>query len=194
MDLPNYTDSERLGEDYTLSWPPMLPTTRNLTLLASLLVALLLVPASAQAGCPSAGSSSAQLSTDQAQDTIRCLLNGARKGSGARKLKQRGALDASAQHHASEMASLGYFSHTSPSGDDVRDRAEAFGYVGRGKGMLAEIIAAGQDSPAEVVRAWVASDPHRVVILDRRLRHVGVGIGLTTNPFDVFYSVSFGNR
>ena len=168
----------------------MLSTTRNRTFLASLLVALLLVPASAQARCPNAGSSSAQLSTDQAQDTIRCLLNRARKRSDAPKLKQRDSLDAAAQHHASEMASLGHFSHWSPSGDDVRDRARAFGY----KGAVGEIIAAGQSSPARVVDAWLESDPHRAVILSRRLRHVGVGVGLSTDSLGEYYAVSLGRR
>jgi uncharacterized protein YkwD len=161
---------------------------------AAISVALLANAAVAQGRCANANGSGAALGADVAQTTIRCLLNDARHDRGARKLKQRDALDGAAQFHATEMAGLGYFSHTSPSGEGPSDRAKDFGYLRGGKGTVAEVIGAGtQWSPRAVVNAWLASGPHRAAILSRRYRHVGVGVGVSSSSL-VFYSVSLGDR
>jgi uncharacterized protein YkwD len=165
---------------------------RTYLFLAALLVALFAVPAGAHAGCSGADASAAALGTDQAQSAVRCLVNDARHGRGARKLAQRDSLEAAAQYHANDMAGGGYFSHSSPSGEDAFDRAESFGYLGR-KGTVGEVIGAGTNwSPREVVRAWLDSGSHRGVLLGRRYRHIGVGV--TASSSLVIYSVSVGNR
>jgi uncharacterized protein YkwD len=50
--------------------------------------------------------------------------------------------------------------------------------------IVAENVAAGQPTPAEVMRAWMASPGHRRNILDPRLTHLGVGC---VDRFDSFY-------
>ncbi|CAN5505557.1 hypothetical protein BH20ACT15_BH20ACT15_00050 [soil metagenome] len=161
-------------------------------LVAALVVALLAVPAAAQA-CRNADRSGAELSTGQAQRAIRCLVNHRRGDRRARKLDRRGTLEAAAQYHAIEMTTLGYLSHSSPSGGDAYDRAALFGYLNGGKGRVGEVLASGtQWSPRGTVKAWLSSAPHRNVILNRRFRHIGVGV--TTSAGLVFYSVSVGYR
>lgn len=159
---------------------------------AALVVALFAVPAGANAGCPGADASAAATGIDQAQSAVRCLINDARHDRGAKKLAQKDSLEAAAQYHATDMAARGYFSHTSPSGEDAFDRAETFGYIGR-KGTVGEVLGAGTNwSPREVVREWLASGSHRGVILGRRYRHIGVGVYPSSSL--VIFSVSVGDK
>jgi len=168
-------------------------TIRIQLLLAALLVVLLAAPATAQAGCAGADASAAALGTDQAQSAVRCLVNDARHGRGARKLNQKDTLEAAAQYHATDMVARGYFSHSSPSGEDAFDRAKQFGYLNGGKGTVGEVIGAGTNwSPREVVRAWLDSGSHRGVLLGKRFRHIGVGV--YTGSSLTYYSVSVGKN
>jgi uncharacterized protein YkwD len=70
------------------------------------------------------------------------------------------------------MVCRAFFAHENPDGAQVWDRAVTAGYRYR---KVAENIAAGQRTAAEVVRGWMESPGHRANILDGELTQIGVG-------------------
>jgi len=101
------------------------------------------------------------------------LLNAERREAGLRRLRRDRRAERAALAHAEDMAEREFFSHTCPDGTVPRDRAEEararFERVG-------ENIAAGQPTPEEVMRSWMASPGHRENILREEYTHVGVGL------------------
>ncbi len=89
-------------------------------------------------------------------------------------LKTNAQLTAAAQDHASDMANLGYFSHTSKDGRTFDKRIKAKGYDSPG----AENIAQGQSTPEQVVSAWMASEGHRANIMNCELNTIGVAVDM----------------
>jgi uncharacterized protein YkwD len=102
------------------------------------------------------------------------LTNEHRRAAGCANLTWNPALGLAAQRHAEDMAAKNYFSHKSRSGASFATRIRRAGYRYR---LAAENIAAGQQSPEEVVATWMASPGHRVNILNCRLQHIGIGFG-----------------
>ena len=78
-----------------------------------------------------------------------------------------------AQRHAEDMVANGYFDHTSQDGRSFSDRAVDAGYDGSPRG---ENIAAGQQTPEQVMDAWMGSDGHRANILADGSDEIGVGL------------------
>lgn len=125
------------------------------------------------------------------------LTNRERTARGLSALAPDAKLAAVARGHSADMASRGYFDHSSPEGRSARDRAEACGYETRkelGGGRFAvgvaeniqkiptgQVIGIGQvdDDPESVaraqVRAWMESPGHRRNILTARYTRLGVG-------------------
>jgi hypothetical protein len=71
------------------------------------------------------------------------------------------------------MATRGFFGHIGPGGTTLVQRDSAAGYLKWT--YLAENLAAGQRSPADVVAAWLNSPEHRANLLSSRVREIGVG-------------------
>jgi uncharacterized protein YkwD len=118
------------------------------------------------------------------------LTNEHRRAAGCSNLTWNPALAQAAQHHATDMAANNYFSHTSRSGTSFATRIRRAGYRYR---MVAENIAAGQQSPEEVVATWMASPAHRANILNCRLRHVGIGLGeSSSSSYGLYWVQDFG--
>jgi len=65
-----------------------------------------------------------------------------------------------------------YFSHTSPTYGSPFDMMRDFGVTYKSAG---ENIAQGQQTPQEVVQAWMNSEGHRKNILSKDFTHIGVG-------------------
>jgi uncharacterized protein YkwD len=80
------------------------------------------------------------------------------------------------------------FAHEGPDGSQVWDRAVAAGVR---LPKVAENIAAGQRTPAEVVRGWMDSPGHRANILDRDLTQIGVG-RVEGGSYGVYWTQVFG--
>jgi uncharacterized protein YkwD len=77
-----------------------------------------------------------------------------------------------AQGHADAMFEQDFYDHDNPfTGDDPSSRGEEAGYGP----YVGENIAMGQQSPREVVRAWMNSTGHRENILGS-YDHIGIGI------------------
>jgi uncharacterized protein YkwD len=70
------------------------------------------------------------------------------------------------------MSANRYFSHVGLDGDRAWDRAEEVGYSSNGFG---ENIARGQETPEEVVAAWMNSSGHRANLLNASWKDIGVG-------------------
>ena len=108
--------------------------------------------------------------TDRAAEIL-ALVNEERKKAGLNELKASVPLNGAAQARAMEIRTR--FSHTRPSGkscfsvlDDMAIRYRVCG----------ENIAAGQQTPQQVVSAWMASPGHRANILNPSYTHMGAGM------------------
>ncbi|MEW1839312.1 CAP domain-containing protein [Nonomuraea angiospora] len=100
------------------------------------------------------------------------LANAERVKGGCDPLKHDARLRRAAFGHSADMAKNDYFDHDSRDGRDMADRIRATGFTGS---TLAENIAMGQRSAAEVVKGWMNSDGHRQNIMNCSYTLIGVG-------------------
>ena len=77
------------------------------------------------------------------------------------------------------MARRGYFAHQRSGGPSLGRRVRAAGFRGRNVGEAIAYGCGSLSTPASIVRAWLASPPHRVILLSRRSR---VGVGVSGRP------------
>lgn len=182
---------------------------RIATLLSPALVICiaLAMPASASAAAPCANSAIVPDATNIAtvKKATLCLLNAERTARGLSKLTSNGQLGKAAQSFSVSMVRQRFFDHVSPSGSTLDRRVRRGTSYLRGRvrsWSLGENIAWGSGelaSPQEIVRSWMNSAGHRRNILDRRFRHIGIGVQ-TGAPDDVqgqpaaTYTTNFGSR
>ncbi|MEU6067530.1 CAP domain-containing protein [Streptomyces sp. NPDC047082] len=142
---------------------------------------LLAVPASATPG-------PASLRSEVIKQT-----NAERTKAGCPALTSNPALTTAAQNHTVDMANHNFVGHTGSDGSSPVDRVQAAGYTGWS--ALAENVAAGQTTAADVVKAWMDSPGHRANILNCSLEHIG--IGYVTKPdtgYGTFWTQDFGAK
>ena len=117
---------------------------------------------------------------DEANAALVCLINAERTSRGMRALHRDADLGQAARGHAGDMVRRTYFSHVTPGGADLGDRIRSAGYGRPGDGWKAgEALGWGTGSratPAALVDEWLASPPHRHILLDPGYREIGVGI------------------
>jgi uncharacterized protein YkwD len=163
------------------------PRFSDLSTGALLLAAAALIAAPAAMGrssggpaCPYSGQSPSNLTPAQAEQSVTCLINKARRGNGARPLGPDPRLASAAGGHSAAMDSSNFFSHDGD-GSPV-DRIRASGYLaGASTWMIGENIAWGggrQGTPKATVARWMGSAMHRSTILSRRFRDIGVGVAI----------------
>jgi uncharacterized protein YkwD len=132
---------------------------------------------SAAPACPSSGQSPSNLTPEQAEQAVICLINKARRQDGVRRLTRDPRLESAARGHSAAMDSGNFFAHGS-----TLERIKATGYLGGASSwMVGENIAwgsGGQGSPKATVARWMASPPHRSAILSRQFRNIGVGVAI----------------
>ena len=156
---------------------------RRLALLALVPAALLgavVVASPAQA----AAATTIQLQTD-----INYWTNRWRSKAGCPQLRLDATIARAARNHSAWMARTGTFSHVGGAGSSFVTRVKAAGY----SAPLAENIAWGYRSGAEVVSAWMKSPGHRANILNCKARSVGVGAVYAANGTP-YYTQDFGSR
>jgi uncharacterized protein YkwD len=111
-----------------------------------------------------------------------CLLNAERRRAGLARLHSNRALRHVAARYARLMVQRTFFDHVSPAGSTFVQRILRSGYLHHARGYhIGENLAWGGGTlatPREIVRAWMASPPHRANILSGLYRHIGVGISL----------------
>ncbi|MDE7218005.1 MAG: SafA/ExsA family spore coat assembly protein [Oscillospiraceae bacterium] len=100
------------------------------------------------------------------------LVNQIRLENGLKALTANWELSRVARYKSEDMASQGYFSHTSPTYGTPFQMIQSFGLSYRSAG---ENIAYGQRTPAAVVDAWMNSSGHRANILNSSYTQIGVG-------------------
>lgn len=165
-----------------------MPRLRDLAAGALLVAAASLIAApapmarsgSAEAACPYSGQGPSNLTPAQAEQSVACLINKARRNNGARRLASDPRLERAARGHSTAMDSSNFFSHD---GDgSPLDRVRESGYLaGASTWMVGENIYWGsgaQGSPKTTVARWMASPMHRSSMLSRRFRDIGVGVAI----------------
>lgn len=80
-------------------------------------------------------------------------------------------LEQAAVAHSTDMATNDFFDHTGSGGSTMVSRVNATGY---GWTLLAENIAAGQSTVADVVAAWMDSPDHCENIMNPSLREIAL--------------------
>ncbi|KGX84992.1 CAP domain-containing protein [Pontibacillus litoralis] len=101
------------------------------------------------------------------------LTNKERKKQGLPKLQSFDDLAFVAKKKSEDMAENEYFAHNSPTYGTPFEMMKNFGIDYK---SAAENIAAGQQSPDEVVQNWMDSAGHRKNILNKNVTHIGVGV------------------
>ncbi|QFZ21933.1 CAP domain-containing protein [Saccharothrix syringae] len=122
--------------------------------------------------------------------SVLTLTNQERTAAGCPALSSNDQLIAAAKRHNDEMAATGNFSHTGVDGSTPAQRVSEAGYPFR---TTAENIAAGQRTPEEVVRDWMASEGHRANILNCELRELGVAYAVDAGGRS-YWTQEFGVR
>ncbi|MBU8878902.1 sporulation protein [Bacillus sp. FJAT-29790] len=125
----------------------------------------------AQAAQPKAETPTASLVSAFEQQVFE-LTNQERVKNGVPALKLDNELSKVARAKSSDMKAKGYFDHNSPTYGSPFDMMKQFGISYSSAG---ENIAMGQQSPQEVVNAWMNSEGHRKNILNPSFTHIGVG-------------------
>jgi uncharacterized protein YkwD len=104
-------------------------------------------------------------------------------------LKANPQLMEAARKHAANMAAQEKMDHVLD-GKNPADRAKAAGYKYRG---LGENVAAGQESPKDVVKAWMDSPPHRENIMKADYLEIGVAV-VKSKTGDRYWVQVFGRQ
>lgn len=130
--------------------------------------------------CPQAGAAPSAQTLDVASRAAVCLVNAERARQGLRRLRVDRALTQAAERHSRHMVRSAFFSHVSPNGAGPSERLRRSGYILRNRAWrVGEALAWGTGTsatPTAIVAAWMASPPHRRILLGRGFREVGVGV------------------
>lgn len=100
------------------------------------------------------------------------LVNEIRADYGLSPLTENWELSRVARYKSTDMSTLGYFSHTSPTYGTPFEMIKSFGLSYRTAG---ENIARGYKSAEAVVNGWMNSSGHRANILNESFKYIGVG-------------------
>jgi uncharacterized protein YkwD len=98
-------------------------------------------------------------------------LNEQRIARGLAPLDWNDQVAQAAQIHSDDMARTGVMQHTGSDGSKAGDRLTRVGFRW---GAWGEAVAAGQQTPGDVIAAWMNSAPHRAILLGD-YRYVGIG-------------------
>lgn len=117
-------------------------------------------------------------------------INVVRAAAGVAPVKPCPALRRAAQQYATVMSTRDHFGHVGPEGSQPAERMMREGYRWR---ALAENIAAGQRTVADVMASWVASPGHYANLVNPAFRHVGLGHASSdAGAYDDYWVQDFG--
>ena len=130
-----------------------------------------------------------------------CLLNEERAAHGLDPVQENSALTKASLAYSQRLVAESFFAHEAPDGTDVVDRLTAAGYIRSGSAWeVGENLAWAEGrlaSPRNVVKAWMESPGHKVNVLTRSYREIGIGIVLGTpkaGPDGSTFTTNFGRR
>jgi uncharacterized protein YkwD len=151
---------------------------------AAFAVVALLCALPAEAGaatpCPGAGVRPNAAGAAAAARTTLCLVNQIRIAHRLRPLQVNPQLEGVAVSQVRTMVSLDYFADVRPSGQTPMSLIATSPYRVRGAQLsVGQNIAWGSgslSSPSRIVSEWMASPPHRAIILTAEYRDAGVAV------------------
>jgi uncharacterized protein YkwD len=150
-------------------------------LLAALVLGLSIAATPAAATTEKPATATAEL-----EQGVLANMNALRRQHGLPALRLSPALSAAARQHSTEMASRGYFSHSSANGSSFDRRiARYYGSSGRRYWSVGEnLLWSSPDvDPAGALKMWLDSPPHRKIMLTARWREIGLSaVHLTAAP------------
>ncbi len=121
------------------------------------------------------------------------LTNAERNRFGLKPLRYESRLEKAAQWMAEDMAIKGYFSHTDSMNRSIGQRVPSFGYSNYQN--LRENLAAGHQTPEEVVEGWMKSPGHRDAILCPKCEHIGIGFfTMEESKYKIYWVQEFGRE
>jgi uncharacterized protein YkwD len=151
------------------------------------LVAVLVLALAPSAGSARIGGRTAPAT--QLQAALVAQINGFRASHGLTRLRVSPALATAAGGHSSQMARLGFFSHSSASGASFSQRiAQVYRARGFRSWSVGEnLVWGGPDiGAARAFRLWLSSPPHRANLLSPRWREIGLGAVHSTRAPGVY--------
>jgi len=162
---------------------------------AAVLAALVILPATA----------SGVITLTPKEKRVVALINKIRVNHGLAKLAVRPSLVRGARSHSTEMGALKYFDHDSYSGESFARRLIRHGYDRAGYSFwkVGEDIAWGSGlyaTPEVIVDGWMHSYMHRVVILTKTFRNIGIGVTSCADGYGectgevFFFTLDLGRR
>jgi len=133
-----------------------------------------------QQGCGNADLQPAAGNLGEIRAAIICLHNEIRERHDLPLLRESPRLRRAATGHSEDMTARRYFEHTAPGGATMVDRILRTRYAHSSQGWaFGENLAWGTGrlaTPRGVMRAWMDSPGHRVNILRRAYRELGIGV------------------
>jgi uncharacterized protein YkwD len=136
-----------------------------------------------------ADAASGTTSDDAVAGAIGARINSVRTAKTLRSLRVSSGLVKAARQHATSMAQLGYFSHSSSDGASLTRRLSGF-YPTKGAihWAVGEIMiwVPGNLTADVALSAWLSSAPHRREIFTRRWREFGIAVVHAANAPGVY--------
>jgi uncharacterized protein YkwD len=140
---------------------------------ASLVAGLTLLALGSLAATARAGGGSPRL--DRAERGVIRAINRQRAAAGLGKVRASSRLNRAADYHSREMLFGNYFAHPSLNGSPMERRVRRYAHS-RAVGEALAMLGGGcrRHMAGKVVGMWMASAPHRAVLLSARFKRVGV--------------------
>lgn len=124
------------------------------------------------------------------ESSVLSLVNAERSKAGLSPLTLNKQLSDVCRTKAQDMRDNNYFDHISPTYGSPSDMIKKFNIP---FGAVGENIAAGQQTPAEVMQGWMNSEGHRRNILDPAYTEMGIG-NVQGGEMGVYWAQLFINR
>jgi uncharacterized protein YkwD len=129
-----------------------------------------------------------------AQDQLLTEINEARGAQGRLPLRQSAVLTRPAHRQSAFVARTGAMAHEGPDGSPFYVRLYQAGFP-RSKAVaetLGIVTGCNTSASARIVKMWLASPPHRRILLSPRYRVVGVGVAADRDCGSTGYTADFG--
>jgi uncharacterized protein YkwD len=129
-----------------------------------------------ETGCDHATQSVRKLTSGQVRKATACLLNKERSRHARQRLTPSARLGEVAQSHTEKMVETNCLTHVCANEAKLESRIRRSGYLkGARKWQFAENTGCGSTADA-MVRNWMASTFHRINVLGKKFRDVGIGV------------------
>ena len=143
-----------------------------------------------------------KVAPNHARHAVVCQINKKRRKHGLKPVNTKHSLRKAGKRHSRYMQRHNCFAHQCPGEKDLVGRINATSYLPCNcywrVGETLAWAAKGRGTPSAIVRAWMHSPAHRHVLLDGRLRNVGIGLvwGSPSNRHAkaATYTADFGYR